>query len=130
MNLTISIIYLLAKFDLIIGPMFIEMDSQPGSWCECLSRIEPKQHLTLVFNSFVVMTLCNEINSRKIHAERNVFEGIFRNYLFCVIWVICFIAQILIVNFGTYGFACKPLSMEQWFWSILFGIGSLMWAQV
>ena len=36
----------------------------------------PSQHFTLIFNVFVLMTLFNEINARKIHGERNVFEGI------------------------------------------------------
>jgi P-type Ca2+ transporter type 2B len=33
------------------------------------------------------MTLCNEINARKIHGERNVFVGIHRNPIFVVIWI-------------------------------------------
>ncbi|CAM6006407.1 unnamed protein product [Sphagnum balticum] len=34
----------------------------------------PSQHFTIVFNAFVMMTLFNEINARKIHGERNVFS--------------------------------------------------------
>lgn len=34
----------------------------------------PSKHFTIIFNTFVLMTLCNEINSRKIHGERNVFK--------------------------------------------------------
>lgn len=34
----------------------------------------PSQHFTIVFNTFVMMTLFNEINARKIHGERNVFQ--------------------------------------------------------
>ena len=34
----------------------------------------PSQHFTIVFNAFVMMTLFNEINARKIHGERNVFN--------------------------------------------------------
>jgi hypothetical protein len=34
----------------------------------------PSQHFTIVFNAFVIMTLFNEINARKIHGERNVFR--------------------------------------------------------
>ena len=57
----------------------------------------PSQHFTLVFNAFVLMTLFNEINARKIHGERNVFEGIYKNPYFYVIWIICFIGHWLIV---------------------------------
>ena len=49
---------------------------------------------TLVFNAFVLMTLFNEINSRKLHGERNVFKGIFRNPFFYCIWLSCFGAQV------------------------------------
>jgi Ca2+ transporting ATPase len=40
---------------------------------------EPSQHFTIIFNAFVLMTLFNEINARKIHNERNVFSGLIRN---------------------------------------------------
>ena len=41
------------------------------------------------------MTLFNEINSRKLHGERNVFKGIFRNPFFYIIWIACFISQVI-----------------------------------
>jgi len=108
------------------------MDVEPSTdrYCPCLTALQPKQHLTLVFNTFVLMTLCNEIGSRKIHGEWNLFAGILNNYLFCLIWVVCVLAQILIVNFGTYGFNCKALNWEHWLWSIGFGLGGLAWTEV
>jgi len=51
-------------------------------------------HFTIVFNSFVFMTLFNEINARKIHGERNVFNGILRNHVFAGIWVSTFVLQV------------------------------------
>uniref|UniRef100_A0A8C3VHA9 Calcium-transporting ATPase n=1 Tax=Catharus ustulatus TaxID=91951 RepID=A0A8C3VHA9_CATUS len=45
----------------------------------------PSEHYTIIFNTFVMMQLFNEINARKIHGERNVFDGIFRNPIFCTI---------------------------------------------
>lgn len=57
---------------------------------------ELSEQFTLVFNSFVLMTLFNEINSRKLHGERNVFKGIFRNPFFYCIWIFCFISQVII----------------------------------
>jgi magnesium-transporting ATPase (P-type) len=56
---------------------------------------EPNAQFTLVFNAFVLMTLFNEINSRKLHGERNVFSGIFRNPFFYCIWIFCFISQVI-----------------------------------
>ena len=55
---------------------------------------EPSQQFTLVFNAFVLMTLFNEINSRKLHGERNIFKGIFSNPFFYCIWIGCFGAQV------------------------------------
>lgn len=41
-----------------------------------------------------MMQLFNEINARKIHGERNVFEGIFNNPIFCSIVFGTFIIQV------------------------------------
>jgi Ca2+ transporting ATPase len=54
----------------------------------------PTQHFTMIFNTFVMMTLFNEINARKIHGQRNVFEGLNRNPLFIGIWIGTLIAQV------------------------------------
>lgn len=55
---------------------------------------ELSKQFTTVFNAFVLMTLFNEINSRKLHGERNIFKGIFSNPFFYCIWIFCFIAQV------------------------------------
>jgi small neutral amino acid transporter SnatA (MarC family) len=52
-------------------------------------------HFTIIFNAFVLMTLFNEVNGRKIHNERNVFAGIKNNYVFIFIWLFCFGGQVL-----------------------------------
>jgi P-type Ca2+ transporter type 2B len=54
----------------------------------------PNQHFTIIFNAFVMMTLFNEINARKIHGQRNVFEGLNRNVVFVGIWIGTFLAQV------------------------------------
>ncbi|XP_070256895.1 plasma membrane calcium-transporting ATPase 4-like [Myotis yumanensis] len=90
----------------------------------------PSQHYTIVFNAFVLMQLFNEINSRKIHGERNVFGGIFRNLIFCAVVLGTFISQIIIVEFGGKPFSCTKLSLSQWFWCLFIGIGELLWGQV
>lgn len=54
----------------------------------------PSEHYTIVFNTFVMMQLFNEINARKIHGERNVFEGIFNNAIFCSIVLGTFVVQV------------------------------------
>ncbi|XP_015232184.1 PREDICTED: plasma membrane calcium-transporting ATPase 1-like isoform X2 [Cyprinodon variegatus] len=90
----------------------------------------PSEHYTVVFNTFVLMQLFNEINARKIHGERNVFEGVFNNPIFCTIVFGTFIVQIVIVQFGGKPFSCVGLNIEQWLWCTFLGFGSLLWGQV
>lgn len=56
----------------------------------------PTQHFTIIFNTFVMMTLFNEINARKIHGQRNVVEGLFTNPIFYTIWIFTMISQVRI----------------------------------
>uniref|UniRef100_A0A8C6Y5K7 Calcium-transporting ATPase n=1 Tax=Naja naja TaxID=35670 RepID=A0A8C6Y5K7_NAJNA len=90
----------------------------------------PSEHYTIVFNTFVMMQLFNEINARKIHGERNVFEGIFNNAIFCTIVLGTFIVQVIIVQFGGKPFSCSELTVEHWLWSIFLGMGTLLWGQL
>ncbi|XP_068171137.1 plasma membrane calcium-transporting ATPase 2 isoform X1 [Antennarius striatus] len=90
----------------------------------------PSEHYTIIFNTFVMMQLFNEINARKIHGERNVFDGIFRNPIFCSIVFGTFAVQIVIVQFGGKPFSCQPLDLEKWMWCIFLGLGELVWGQV
>lgn len=41
-----------------------------------------------------MMTLFNEVNARKIHGQRNIFEGLRRNPVFLGIWIGTFVAQV------------------------------------
>ncbi|XP_059360007.1 plasma membrane calcium-transporting ATPase 3a isoform X6 [Carassius carassius] len=90
----------------------------------------PSEHYTIIFNTFVLMQLFNEINARKIHGERNVFDGIFSNPIFCSIVLGTFAIQIVIVQFGGKPFSCSPLNVEQWLWCLFVGMGELVWGQV
>ncbi|XP_032851689.1 plasma membrane calcium-transporting ATPase 2 isoform X3 [Tyto alba] len=90
----------------------------------------PSEHYTIIFNTFVMMQLFNEINARKIHGERNVFDGIFRNPIFCTIVLGTFTIQIVIVQFGGKPFSCSPLQLDQWMWCVFIGLGELVWGQV
>lgn len=93
-------------------------------------KAPPSEHYTIIFNTFVMMTLFNEINARKIHGERNVFEGIFNNIIFCSIVLGTVVIQIIIVQFGGKPFSCTGLTIDQWLWCIFIGMGTLLWGQV
>ncbi|XP_028286337.1 plasma membrane calcium-transporting ATPase 1-like isoform X2 [Parambassis ranga] len=90
----------------------------------------PSEHYTIVFNTFVLMQIFNELNARKIHGERNVFEGVFSNPIFCSIVLGTLIVQFVIVQFGGKPFSCVSLTVEQWLWCIFLGVGSLLWGQL
>merc|ERR1719431_1095526 len=90
----------------------------------------PTIHFTMVFNAFVMMTLFNEINARKIHGQRNVFQGFFSNWIYYSIWIGTFLSQILIIQFGGVAFSTTRLNAEQWIWCVFFGLGVLLWQQV
>lgn len=90
----------------------------------------PTQHFTIIFNTFVMMTLCNEINARKIHGQRNIFEGLQRNPIFIGIWIGTMIGQIIIIQFGGIAFATEGLTIAQWMWCLFLGVGVLLWGQV
>ncbi|KAM8976278.1 plasma membrane calcium-transporting ATPase 4 isoform 1-T1 [Pelodytes ibericus] len=111
---------------LFAGETFFDIDSGR----DAPLHSPPSEHYTIVFNTFVMMQLFNEINARKIHGERNVFENIFRNPIFCAVVLGTFGAQIIIVEFGGKPFSCSGLTLSQWFWCIFIGIGELLWGQL
>ncbi|TMS38440.1 hypothetical protein L596_005168 [Steinernema carpocapsae] len=90
----------------------------------------PSEHFTIVFNTFVMLTLFNEINSRKVHGERNVFKGLGSNQIFCIIWTSTFVGQILIVQFGGAWFSTAPLDSYQWMICIGIGMSELLFGQI
>ncbi|XP_027135194.1 plasma membrane calcium-transporting ATPase 1 isoform X5 [Larimichthys crocea] len=90
----------------------------------------PSEHYTIVFNVFVMMQLFNEINARKIHGERNVFEGIYKNPIFCSVVLGTFVLQVIIVQFGGKPFSCTALTVDQWLWCTFIGVGELLWGQL
>ncbi|XP_013373649.1 PREDICTED: plasma membrane calcium-transporting ATPase 1 isoform X3 [Chinchilla lanigera] len=76
---------------LFAGEKFFDIDSGRNAPLHA----PPSEHYTIVFNTFVLMQLFNEINARKIHGERNVFEGIFNNAIFCSIVLGTFVVQLI-----------------------------------
>jgi len=80
-------------FDIDSGRDTMSLESQDGR----------TQHFTIIFNSFVMMTLFNEINARKIHGQRNVFDGLNRNPLFIGIWITTFFVQVYEYNLDKHG---------------------------
>jgi len=80
------------------------------------SKDGPSAHYTMVFNVFVLMQLFNEINSRKIHDEANVFDGVLSNPLFLVIIFGTAVGQYFLIEFNglNTAFGCTSLTPDQW----------------
>ncbi|XP_073655729.1 plasma membrane calcium-transporting ATPase 3 isoform X9 [Tursiops truncatus] len=76
---------------LFVGELFFDIDSGRNAPLHS----PPSEHYTIIFNTFVMMQLFNEINARKIHGERNVFHGIFGNPIFCTIVLGTFVIQVI-----------------------------------
>ncbi|CAL8338670.1 unnamed protein product [Lota lota] len=111
---------------LFAGEKIFDIDSGRGAPLHS----PPSEHYTIIFNAFVMMQIFNEINARKIHGERNVFEGIFRNPIFCTIVFGTVALQIVIVQLGGKPFSCVALDIEKWMWCVFLGMGELLWGQV
>jgi len=71
-------------------------------------------HDTIVFNTFVLCQLFNELNSRKLGNEFNVLKGIFTNYVFLGIMAFTVVMQYLIVQFGGEFAGTAALTKNQW----------------
>jgi Ca2+ transporting ATPase len=55
-------------------------------------------HYTLIFQTFVMMQVFNEINSRKLGVhDYNVFKGFFNNWLFLIIIIFTIVVQCVLV---------------------------------
>lgn len=89
-------------------------------------------HLTIIFNTFVWMQLFNEINSRRIDSERNVFESLHENGWFLGIMVVQIAGQALITEFGSAAFKLSSdgLNGEQWLVCLGLGVSELLWHQL
>lgn len=77
-----------------------------------------------------MMQIFNEINSRKVHGERQVFSGIFTNPIFVAVIVGTFVVQVFLIEFGSIIFSTHPLSLSEWLWCLFWGFGVLVWHQI
>lgn len=68
---------------------------------------------TILFQLFVFMQIFNQINSRKLGDDLNVFANFFNNFIFLGIIVFTFVVQILLVQYGGIAVRCYPISWAQ-----------------
>ena len=77
-------------------------------------------HMTMIFNTFVFYSLFNQINSRVINNNLNIFHRILNNWMFLAVTSIEMLIQFLIVQFGGLIFKCNKegLTFSQWEWCL------------
>ncbi|PNH10333.1 Calcium-transporting ATPase PAT1 [Tetrabaena socialis] len=68
--------------------------------------------------------VANEINSRRINDEYDIFSGFFSNWIFVAIIAITMGLQAIIINFLGVIFKVEPLDWMEWLASIAIGLGA------
>jgi len=85
------------KYNLLNEPLHNEIDGQGVPSYRM-------QHNTLMFQTFMMMTLFNMFNCRKLDTENeiefNCFEGIHRNWWFLIVWLAELNMQLFIVGYS------------------------------
>ena len=85
----------------------------------------PEIQFTMVFNVFVFMEMFNEINSRRINNECNVFEHMDSNTMFWIIFIVSIILQLILVQFVGRVFSTHPLTWQQHLFCVVMGVCTL-----
>ncbi|MEW5304021.1 MAG: hypothetical protein WDW36_006657 [Sanguina aurantia] len=83
-----------------------------------------KRPLSVLFNAFIMCQICNEINSRRINDEYNVFENFLANPIFLSVIGISGVLQFLIMEFLGLFFKVIPLDYKEWLATIAIGLGA------
>jgi len=75
--------------------------SVPNGRGRAVRPYHPSSHYTIIFNTFVMLSLFNWINARKIYMhEWNFLAGLWNNKLFVVIWITVVVCQWAMVELG------------------------------
>ncbi|KAI6966817.1 calcium-translocating P-type ATPase [Hortaea werneckii] len=89
------------------------------------SKREEAELQALVFNTFTWMQIFNALNNRRLDNRFNVFEGIFKNWFFIMIFCIMIGGQTLIMFVGGEAFQVVRQTGPQWAIAIILGVISL-----
>ncbi|CAG9314301.1 unnamed protein product [Blepharisma stoltei] len=106
------------------GPNMLDIEEGYGheEWSQ-----ENGTHFTLIFHTFVMCQVFNEINCRKLSlTEINVFRGFFNNPLFLGIMAVTTIVQLLLVQYGGNPVKVSGLSFEHHLICTAFASGCLV----
>jgi hypothetical protein len=80
------------------------------------------KHMTIYFNTFILIQIWNEFNARKLHGETNVFSGFLTNSKpHAGVTVIMILFQVFAVQYGGTFMHTTPLTIGEWMFSIVVG---------
>lgn len=82
-------------------------------------------HMTLIFNTFVIYTLFNQLNARIIDDSFNPFLDIHKNILFIIIEVCEFGLHAVLIQFSGSIFKCSTLGLTAQQWGISIGFACI-----
>jgi len=105
--------------------------ADPTQACEQGVATLKTQAYTMVFQTFVFMQLFNLINAKKLgDRDFNIFAGIFNNFIFIFILLLCFAVQVAMSNYGGRAVRCYPLTSEENVICCVIGAGELIWGVI
>lgn len=109
------------NFNVLYG---MQQDVEQKPMYKAFESETPSRHLSVVFNLFVFMQIFNMICSRKINDEINIFEGIFSNPSFIIVWTVIVIVQIFCCQlFGRFvSVHVNGLTSTQWIYCMLISL--------
>ena len=81
-------------------------------------------HMTIIFNTFVLYTLFNQLNSRIIDDSFNIFLDLHRNIYFIVIEICEFGMHAILIQFSANIFKCTRGGLTSYQWGICIGFGA------
>jgi len=93
-----------------MGPEIFKVPTSIG-----MDKFDPSkaEHFTIIFHSFVMLQVWNQITCRKLKKnEYNVFSGFFTNSMFLIIMILIIVIQVSIIQYGGAFFRVCPLTWE------------------
>jgi len=82
-------------------------------------------HLTVIFNTFVIYTLFNQINARVIDDSYNIFINIEKNFLFVIVISVELCLQAIIISVAGIAFKVSKYGLDGPQWGICFAFSSI-----
>lgn len=115
---------------LYFGPLMFDINyeyTQDNFYTDERRPANQLYHYTLIFHTFVLMQLFNQINCRNLGLkDLNIFQRFFNNFYFIIILTLEFLLQWAIVEFGGIIFRTTPLTWRMNLTATCLGAGTLL----